>query len=122
MTVLYRATHYALYGQVALWDAEAADSYPEIITGDEPVTFGERGVVVSTAPDIDVEVVILRGEEHPGRSIGAGTITVGQAGLDIGNLVAADVAHLDVPPGALGLRIYTDTPPDETSAVTIVFD
>lgn len=121
MTELYRASHYALYAQVAIWDAEETDSYPDDIA-DAPVTFGARGVVVATAPDVDVELVIFRDEEPEGSPVGTGSIRVGGAGLDVGNLVAADVGHLDWPAGELRMRVYTDAPPDEASLVKILFE
>lgn len=122
MAELYGGTHYALYAQVALWDHGDPNSYPEWFTGEEPAVVGERGVAVATAEDADVAVRVLEAEAPAGSPVAEGTISVGDEGLDVGNLVAADVAHVEWPGGRTGVRVYTDGAPDEVASVTFVLE
>jgi hypothetical protein len=55
---LYTGSVYALYAQVALFDAEGGDSYPEWETGTEDAVFGPRGIAVATAGDTEIEIVV----------------------------------------------------------------
>ena len=56
--ILYSSKVYALYAQVALFDAESEKAYPEWETGTEAAVLGLRGVVVATASDTEVEVIV----------------------------------------------------------------
>lgn len=97
---VYAGTHRASYAQVALWDAEFRTSYP---TGNELPWFAARGVVVQAANNKDIRILVSLNES---RSPPEGAprlpirlITVGNSGINVGNVPMADTAEIEISPG-----------------------
>jgi hypothetical protein len=107
---LFTGRVYALYAQVALLDAEDKNSYPQWQTGDEHAVVGSKGIVVATAPDLEIEVVVKKKEaiEPDGLLCTTGQIEVGKQGLIVGNIVSADFAHLPWPSGKATVDVYVN--------------
>jgi hypothetical protein len=111
MQEIYKGRHSVQYSQVALFDAEDADAYPQFETGEEPALLGEKGVVVTTANDTDVEVVVYQGKSDSNPDefhILSGEIQVGSQGLIVGNETTADTAQISYPSGKVSVSVYAD--------------
>jgi hypothetical protein len=126
MPVILHAHVYALYGQIALFDAQASDAYPEWLTGDEAAAIGPRGIAVATAGDVDVEVIVydLQDEDAgSARVIGSsrisGIIEVGNQGLLVGNVPASDLFEIEWPTGRASVEAQVQAPTDQ--AVRVLF-
>jgi hypothetical protein len=114
--ILYTGRVFALHAQVALFDAEDDNSYPQWETGTEEAIFGPKGVAVATAADRDVEVTVQRGAKPDGMPRISGEIEVGNQGLIVGNIVSGDFAQLEWSPGKVTVDVYTDKLPSEQVA------
>ncbi len=109
MRKIFEGEFFTLYSQVALFDAEDHDSYPQWETGEENSVFGPKGVVVATQGDIKVDVAVYNGLGNPGGSLcSSGEILVGEKGLIVGNEVAADTVKLNWPSGKTTVTVYVD--------------
>lgn len=118
---LYSGSVYALYAQVALFDAEGEDSYPEWETGTENAVLGPRGIAVATAGDTEIEVVVCSDKgDHNGIFCISGEILVGNQGLVVGNVVSANLVQIPWPPGKTCVDVYTNGIGEETICVTFV--
>jgi len=120
---LYTGSVYALYAQVALFDAEGEDSYPEWKTGTEEAVLGPRGIAVATAGDTEIEVVVSSGQENvSGMLCISGEIQVGHGGLVVGNVVAANLVQIPWPSGKTSVDVYTNGIGQEVTRVTFVLE
>jgi len=94
-TQVYAGTHRASYAQVALWDAEFRTSYP---TGTVLPWFAARGVVVQVANNKDIRIVVsLNESQSPPQGaprLPIRLITVGNSGVNVGNVPMADTARI----------------------------
>lgn len=100
---------YGLYSQVALFDAETKDSYPQWKTGDEDIVFGPRGAVVATATDQPIEVLVCRGRGSPEHVLCvSGEILIGNQGFIVGNLTAETLIGDSWQSGWYAIIIYTN--------------
>jgi hypothetical protein len=119
MQQIHQKQVFALYAQIALFDAEDQDSYPQWETGTEEVIFGPKGVAVATAGDTYVDVVVYKGQGSPGgRLCGSGEILVGKRGLLVGNVPAADITPLEWSSGKTSISVYVD---DLAQATQVMF-
>lgn len=115
--ILFRGKAYALYAQVALFDP-AEGSYPDWEVGVEHAVFGPRGVAVATASDIEVEIIVCRGQQVPGKMLCiSGEIEIGDQGLLVGNVVSCDLYELAWPPGKAAVQVYVDRGEDANQVV-----
>jgi hypothetical protein len=113
MEELYKGKHSVQYSQVALFDAEDTNSYPQFETGEEAVIFGSKGVAVATANDTDVEIAVLKGEAHESDIVGfflllSGEMQIGNQGLIVGNEITADTAEVAYPAGKASVSVYAN--------------
>ncbi len=116
--VLFNGKIYTQYFQVALFDAEVKDSYPQWKTGEETVVFGSRGVAVATANDTDVNVVVKRGKANPDYKLCvSGEILVGSKGIIVGNEVASSISLIPLQSGDYSIVIYTNGLGPDTNQV-----
>ncbi len=126
MQQLYRGQHSVQYSQIALFDAEDTESYPQFETGEEPAVLGEKGVVVTTANDTDVEVVLYQGKADSTPDefhILSGEIQVGSQGLIVGNETTADTAQVSYPSGKASVSVYVNAEnPTEVTNVSFVLN
>ncbi len=121
MQEIYKGKHLVQYSQVALFDAEDVDSYPQFETGEEPAILGDKGVAVATVNDTDVEITVYKGTAESGLvHILSGEIQVGNEGLIVGNETTADTAQVSYPPGKTSVSVYVNSQkPNEVT--TVVF-
>jgi hypothetical protein len=120
---LYTGSVYALHAQVALFDAEGEDSYPEWETGTEDAVLGPRGIAVATAGDTEIEVVVCSDKKNlSGILCISGEISVGNQGLIVGNVVAANLAQIPWPPGKTSVDVYTNGVGEEVTRVAFVLE
>jgi hypothetical protein len=122
MKELYRGQMLADHYQVALFDAEDNESYPEWESDELRVIFGTKGVVVPMIDD-DVDVVVYEGEGIPDRKLqlyAEGIIFVGNEGLLVGNGIANDLEQLAVPSGKVRVSVYVDGVNAEATRVAFV--
>jgi hypothetical protein len=116
---IYRGKHSVQYSQVALFDAEDVDSYPQFETGEEQAIFGKKGVVVSTANDKEVDITVCEEKsELELFHVLSGEILVGSQGLIVGNETTADTAQVPYTPGKVAVAVYVNA--QEKSEVTSV--
>jgi hypothetical protein len=121
--VLYSGKVYALHAQVALFDAEDADSYPQWKTGTEDAVLGPKGVAVATASDTEIEVTVYKGKRASDEILCiSGEIQVGDQGLVVGNIVSGDFAQLAWPPGQTSVDVYTNGRGEEVTRVVFVVE
>ena len=110
MDLLFEADIDAAYAQVALWDAQAIDSYPDWGTGEEECAVGPRGVAVATRLDGVIRVRIVGGgtavPSIDDRRCAVTEIEIGNRGIEIGNEAAADVYLILLPPGRVTVAVY----------------
>jgi hypothetical protein len=126
MPVILQEHIYALYGQVALFDAQTSDAYPQWRTGIEAAAIGPYGIAVATAGDVDVEVIVydLQDEDAgSAREIGSsrisGIIEVGNQGLLVGNVPASDLFEIEWPEGRTSVEAQIEGPPGQ--AIRVLF-
>lgn len=121
--LLFSGKVLSLYSQVALFDAEDKEAYPQWKTGDEIVVFGLHGVAVVTAGDKQVDVRVFKGMVEPQHSLCvSGEIEIGEQGVLVGNVPAASVTHLSLSSGKYSVVVYTDKVGPETEQVVFCID
>lgn len=120
--VLYEGSIFSTHAQVGLYDVQYAfeGSYPEFETGEEEVVFGPRGVVVATAPDVDLAIAVyMREARCPDlKLIASGKIDVGDKGLAVGN-VSVD-HNFPWPEGVTSVSIYANAAIREASKIVFL--
>jgi hypothetical protein len=115
---LYKGTIYSLYEQILLLDNETTYDHVRMRTGSESVAFGPYGVVVAAKGDQKIEVIVLQGEGEPKHKLCVtGQISVGNKGLLVGNVVAADTATFNWPKGRTLVTVYTNGIDIETTII-----
>jgi hypothetical protein len=123
MEEIYGGKILAMYAQVALFDAEDGESYPQWETGDERVILGPKGIAVATAPDARIDVRAYSGDGNPGgNKILSAVIQVGNRGLLVGNVAAADITELPWPAGETSIDVYVTGLPDRVDSVMFVLE
>lgn len=123
MQEIYRGQHSVQYSQIALFDAEDAESYPQFETGEESAVLGEKGVVITTANDTDVEVVVCqeKADSTPDKfHILSGEIQIGSQGLIVGNETTADTAQVSYPAGKVSVSVYVNAQ-NSTEVTSVLF-
>jgi hypothetical protein len=121
--ILYKGKALALYGQVALIDAEDTDAYPEWITGAEIAVFGPKGVAVSVLGDAQVEILVYKGTtEIKGVLYKSGEIAIGGSGLIVGNEIAGTAERIPWPNGIARVQVYANGPKNKATQVIFVLD
>ena len=123
MSELHRKMHLVHYWQVALWDVANRSSYPQGETGDESVVGGPGGVVVTTATDLDVEIVVIDSDTKPPEdfyNLACIEIEVGGQGLEVGNVTTADTSRVRCPEGRVRIGIFTNNA-DKRAVTSVVF-
>jgi hypothetical protein len=101
----YHSSHY----QVAIFDAEYPDSYPEWIIGKETIIFGRYGVVVVVANDTDIDISVLTGKFIPNHKLCvSGEILIKNKGLIVGNVLSASTNEVAIPRGHYSITVMTD--------------
>jgi hypothetical protein len=106
---LLSGSFYSLYEQILLIDDETIGDHVQMRTGSESVAFGPYGVVVATKGDQKIEVVVFIGNGEPDHKLCVtGQISVGNKGLLVGNVVAADTANVNWPRGRTLVTVYTN--------------
>lgn len=115
-----------MYSQIALLDAESDESYPEWQTGEENVVFGSKGIAVATKGDIKVDVAVFKGQLdfdiEPLTLLISHRIQIGNEGILVGNIVAADVLKLDWPEGDIIVSVYANGVREQVTRVVFVLD
>lgn len=108
--MLYSGKVFSLYAQIAIFDAEHGDSYPEWGTGAEGFVVGDRGIAVAVVPDEDIQVQVLVGDEgrKPDRLLTSATIQAGGQGLIVGNILSCSFAQLWWPSGQSRVSVYAN--------------
>jgi hypothetical protein len=107
--ILFSGKVFSLYSQVALFDAEIKDSYPQWKAGDELVVFGSHGVAVVTAGDQQVDVLVCKGKIDSRHALCiSGEIFVGNQGVLVGNVPASAVTNIPIVSGKYSVVVYTD--------------
>lgn len=107
--ILFDEEIYGSYSQVAIFDAEDKDSYPQWKTGDEYVVFGFRGAVVATAADQVIHVIVCKGKGTPEYVFCvSGEILIGTQGLIIGNIASENIVPGIRENGRYAIVIYTN--------------
>lgn len=112
MTIRFKGEVYSLYAQIALVNKQFDPSLeePEWMTGDELCVIAPAGVYVATANDTQVLVTVqddLAGVER--YMLADGIVEIGNGGLIVGNIVAADTHELNWSPGATRVRVYANS-------------
>jgi hypothetical protein len=120
LELLHRRVHHASHFQVCVLDgAGVVEPILDHLNGGVLASFGNRGIVVSTAWDENgavpphVEIVITAGG-HSGaafddlKPIAEGEFHVGDQGVDVGNVIAADLARVPVAPGRYLATVFAD--------------
>ena len=123
MAEIYRGKHYVLYSQVALYDAEASDSYPEFETGEEAAIIAPKGIAVAAKNDQEAEIIVYQGQvqlNDVSVLVISGEIEVGSKGLIVGNEVTADTAEIVWQAGKTSVTVYTNTK-DKDEVTKVVF-
>ena len=116
--ILFDGKVNASYYQVALKDIENKDGYPQWKTGDEIIVFGSYGVVVVTANDQEIDIIVTSSKVDLEYSLCvSGEIIVGQKGILVGNITSADTTCIEVRPGKYSVTVYTDKFGPETTRV-----
>ncbi len=111
----------ALYGQVALIDAEDPNSYPQWETGEEALVFGPKGVAVAAKIDQLIEITLLQqAAPSVGVLYGSGDILVGDRGLVIGNEVASTTKIVPWPAGRTNVKVFGNAPAGSATEITFV--
>lgn len=107
--VIFDGKIYGLFSQVALFCAEAKNAYPQWKTGDEHVVFGQRGVVVATATDQPIEVIVYTGKEKPEHVLCvSGEILIGDQGFIVGNVASENMIGGSWQNGVYAIVVYTN--------------
>lgn len=107
--ILFSDRIFTLYSQVALFDAEDRNSYPQWKAGHEIIVFGFRGVAVVTASDKQVDVIVCKGKEIPKYALCvSGEILVGEQGILVGNIPAATITQIPLESGRYSVAVFTD--------------
>ncbi len=107
--ILFSGKIYTQYFQVALFDAEMKNAYPQWKTGKEIIVFGSRGVAVATANDTEVNVVVTRGKANPDYKLCvSGEILVGKKGIIVGNVAASSINLILLQSGEYSVVVYTN--------------
>lgn len=123
MNEIFRGSFLSLYAQIALFDAEDPDSYPQWETGEERIVFGKKGVAVATAGDVNVEVVVYNGKggftEEPTISQ---QIHIGNKGVFVGNVPSSDINKVALASGNHTISVYTDRESDAVTKVVFCID
>ena len=123
MGELHRKKHLVHYWQVALCDVANKAGYPQGETGDESVLGGRGGVVVTTATDVEVEIVVIDSETKPPEgyvNLACIEITVGGEGLKVGNETTADTSVVPCPMGRVHVGVFTNNA-DKRAVTSVVF-
>jgi hypothetical protein len=107
MAWLYRQNHHVQYGQVMLLALNAdgsniLDSYPQYITGTEPLIHSDHGIVVTSVTDIDAEMLVT--DDMKNVPAGFDPLPVVQINIpggrvELGNEMTSSKGTLDVTPG-----------------------
>jgi hypothetical protein len=121
MKELYRGKAYAIYGQVALFDAEDTNSYPQWPNEDVSLVFGSKGVAVAAFIDHTIEIFIYQ-DAMPLKVFyyGSGEIEIGYSGIVVGNVVANTIKNLDWPSGKTKVDVYANSPKDNATQIFFV--
>lgn len=122
--IVFEGKVFALYSQIALFDAEKKDAYPQWKAGKEIIVFGLSGVVVVTAGDKLIDVVVCKGKVVPQQYALciSGEIIVGNQGIIIGNVPAANVTQIPMQSGRYSVVIFTDGIGSNTNKVFFYVD
>lgn len=99
------------YAQVALFDPEVSDAYPNWVTGEEEVVFGPSGVAVATRPDeagpVRIEVYVGSYEPDPSwRFVGDGMVRVTARRLVVGSVTGGDLRSVPTDPGEYRVSVH----------------
>jgi hypothetical protein len=115
----YRSSYY----QIAFFDAENPDSYPEWKTGKEIVIFGQYGVVVAVANDTDIEISVLIGKFIPNHKLCvSGEIFIKNEGVIVGNVASSSTNVVMIPSGHYSITVMTDEVGVNTSKVWFILN
>jgi hypothetical protein len=108
--ILYSGQVFTAYAQIALFDNEHKNSYPQWIVGNEAIVFGQRGVAVATAVDKSIDVKVFKGTIIPDQYLLCvlGEIIIGNKGIMVGNVPAANVTKIPLIGGRYSVMIFTD--------------
>lgn len=121
--ILFSDKVFALYSQVALFDAENRNSYPQWKAGHEIIVFSLQGVAVVTASDEQVDVIVCKGKVIPKYALCvSGEILVGEQGILVGNIPAATVTQIPLESGRYSVVVFTDGFGTETRQVYFFLD
>jgi hypothetical protein len=119
--LIYSGKAIALYGQIALFDCEDKESYPQFETGFEKAVLGSKGVAVTALPDSFIDISVydgdLKGEDVFYLS---GEIQVGKAGLFVGNEISAMIEKLNWPSGKTHITVYANGARNEATKVVFI--
>jgi hypothetical protein len=113
------------YAQVALFDPENPDSYPDWGTGDEAMVFGPSGVAVGTRPDLtgSVRIEVWTDKHEPSapmRLAGEGVLRVSANQLTVGSVTGADLRTVPIPAVECHVSVYLHDSEDGPDAVVFV--
>jgi hypothetical protein len=121
MKKLYQDKAMAYYGQIALFDTEDKDSYPQWPDGKASHVFGPKGVAVAALIDNWIELEVYE-ELIPANKVfyGSGEINIGNSGVTVGNVIANTIGNIAWPPGKLKVEIYANGIEDKATWICFV--
>lgn len=121
MPELFRGEILSLYSQVALFDFERKDSYPEWQTGEESFVYNQFGIAVATKCDTRIEVVVSTDViTEYGNHLAEFELEIGKNGILVGNVPAASLTHIDFPEGKAQVQVFTNGIRENATKVVFV--
>jgi hypothetical protein len=117
--LLHRRVHQVSHSQVCVLDAAGVEPIMELINGSTLASFGNHGIVISTAwdgdgtvaPEVEIAVSV---NGYSGAAfddllaVAEGELHVGNKGIEVGNLITGDLATIPVAPGRYLATVFAD--------------
>lgn len=111
MTQIHKGMHLTHYGQVTLFNPTSPDAIPQWETGEEAVIFGSDGISVATKNDEEIEIFIFNNANDIPDSyheIGNGRISVGDSGLQVGEITTNSISDIAYSAGSVNVGVYVN--------------
>jgi hypothetical protein len=108
-SIICQNKYYSSYYQVAIFDAENPDAYPEWKIGKELIVFGQYGVVVVVANDTEIEISVAIGKLIPTYKLCvSGEININNKGVIVGNVPSSSLDNVEISSGHYSITVMTD--------------
>lgn len=112
-----------LYAQIAIFDPDMPDAYPDWGDGEDEVVQTRHGIAVATIPDVRGRVWVRVVRDEPGdasaRVLYEGAILTTAGRLHVGSVPAAQLFEVGLDPGEHQIRLETTAPVEAVDNVTI---